>query len=873
MPHSQPRPLSSSISLAFLLGFTALFFTPLQIYTGNAAEFSAPVTALVVVLFAIALCTSAVLAIILYYILRKWSETPRTIILGLALLIFAQGNFLVWNYGLMNGTPIDWGRNFTRGLFELAIWIGVFFSIFRFRRIITPYVPQIAVFLIAVQSVTATVRLFSLQSHPHQYYAVDGRELMTFSPEENVIFIITDALQSTTVDQLRSQLPDFSAAFEGFTFFRNATSGYTSTMGSIPNMMTGRFYTNERPLPEFLEDAYSSSIFTMAGKLGYRVEVYPLVDKVYWFDSNVIDNLVKESAFTSAGSITPELFAMSAFRHLPHFAKRIVFGGDSRFSRGNAHSASSASQDLRRLPTGLGPVRDKTFHDRLAEMHRADSSRKRFKLIHLGGAHAPYGLDENLQLRPLPDDLHGYTQQAKACLRILQDFFEELKKHGLYDSSTIVVTADHGVWFNTDYTIPAEHQSSQGDLNQVGGYVVAAGLPAVLIKPANRHGKLSVNDAPVQLADFPATVSALLDPADRSPFPGRSMFEVSSGEDRERRHYYYDFEGWDHRFLPELNEYIIRGFSWNPASWRATGEKFRPYGKRREIPRLPIGEWKAFGTGEPANALCGPGWGIPEEKHIWSSERTAQLTIAVEKPQALLVRLDLVPFVRPQKVPEQSVFLSTRGKALATWRATSPGEYLVGLPKNAFVEGVATIDMRFPDARSPSRDLGESPDPRTLAISLRRIRLDPIHDLPDDLVINFGSEGNYQLYAGNGWSRPDPKSTWSIGEHTELLFTLSQIKEWPATFQLSVAGTPVIIPDKVESNTLAVAINGRNVATWDVTGYGVHSAQISLDGPGPHTLSFEPGTPVTPADVVPGNGDTRALGFSFNRIEFIKAQP
>jgi hypothetical protein len=101
-------------------------------------------------------------------------------------------------------------------------------------------------------------------------------------------------------------------------------------------------------------------------------------------------------------------------------------------------------------------------------------------------------------------------------------------------------------------------------------------LPLILVKPFSGEGEMVISDAPVCLADIPATVASEL--ALPSDFPGISMFAVKETDNRERRYLQYDWEQEfiNNEFLPPMKEYCAAGFSWYAESWRMTGKVLAP---------------------------------------------------------------------------------------------------------------------------------------------------------------------------------------------------------------------------------------------------------------------------------------------------------
>ena len=83
---------------------------------------------------------------------------------------------------------------------------------------------------------------------------------------------------------------------------------------------------------------------------------------------------------------------------------------------------------------------------------------------------------------------------------------------GLYEDANIIVTADHGSWYNND-TQPIFFLKKSGE----------------------KHERLQTNTAPISLDDFQATIMSLI--GEDSAEYGTSVFEWQPGQERERTVY------------------------------------------------------------------------------------------------------------------------------------------------------------------------------------------------------------------------------------------------------------------------------------------------------------------------------------------------
>ena len=64
----------------------------------------------------------AIFALVAILLPARASRVFTALLAVLSLLVWAQGNLFVWDYGLLDGSSIDWTENHTYGFFELTLW-------------------------------------------------------------------------------------------------------------------------------------------------------------------------------------------------------------------------------------------------------------------------------------------------------------------------------------------------------------------------------------------------------------------------------------------------------------------------------------------------------------------------------------------------------------------------------------------------------------------------------------------------------------------------------------------------------------------------------------------------------------------------------
>ena len=68
---------------------------------------------------------------------------------------------------------------------------------------------------------------------------------------------------------------------------------------------------------------------------------------------------------------------------------------------------------------------------------------KKFKFIHLNGAHVPYIYDKDMNII---NELDGtYEQSAQATMVGAMDYVEHLRNSEAYDNTVLIVMSDHAI--------------------------------------------------------------------------------------------------------------------------------------------------------------------------------------------------------------------------------------------------------------------------------------------------------------------------------------------------------------------------------------------------------------------------------------------
>lgn len=736
----------SMLAVMLALVLPPFLLIPLQIHSANIYDFSAGLADVLPGLLGLA-AISLLLGLLLMLVLSiRWPRLVMAVGAGLAFLIWLQGQVMVWDYGVLDGSAINWRAYRGREALELVVWILVLCAAVVFRKPLAERAGWLALILLLIQSLPVALALYQRPEVPEFHrYSFDDTHKYSFSSEQNVVVIVFDAFQADIFQELVNNDPRWQQELEGFTFFRNALAGYSKTYPSVALMLSGQWYENDQPIQQFIKTSFLKESLPRAMlREGWRVDLFPHINRVVHVSPRVASNAVPVIRCTDGRAEAGRLADLGLFRVSPHRGKPFWLNdyhwrfaglmtetcdwfGSTVASEAPDQSARDEFQhNVQRFVHGIQEMSDVTL------------KQPAFKFFHFLIPHAPFHLDEQLNLARLPQGREGFYRQSHASLEVLSRFLNRLKDHGMYDDTLVVVVSDHG---GGEYTDEVRVGELGPDIDkpvsvdmEIPPRHFASGLPLVLIKPPAASGELAVSDAPVSLGDLARTMADLAQLPGN--YPGRNMFRVDPLEQRQRRYLFYSFGGWSGEYLPEMTEYHVDGFSWFTANWSATGQTLSParQPKTARGPVYQIGDRVGFRPGLPSAGYLLDGWSEPSHNHlVWSTAHTASLELPLGEPVAgaLLARFEFLPFTGRGAIEMPRIEITVNGQIEQAWHTARRGWYEVYIPARIAQDaGSLRFDFRFPDAASP-HDFDISGDRRTLGIALYRMQVQYTEMTPD----------------------------------------------------------------------------------------------------------------------------------------------
>lgn len=382
------------VSLA--ASFMIMVFAPIEIYYSNQDQFWFEIKQLipvVICLFMIFLVVSLVVLGVLFLINQKAYNVGIILYLIAFLSTYIQGNFLVKNLPGLDGTQPVWKDYISEDIKTIIVWgvvstiviaFAVKFKSQKLRSAIS--IVSVCIFLMIAVTLVTVVLTTKVTDKDYEMVVTDKDEF-EMSSDTNFIILLLDAMEGGTYDEVAQNHPEYAEIMRDFTYYDNTVCGYTFTKQSIPFILSGIWYENERPFADYATDAYTNSPFlTKLSQKGYK--------------------------------------------YAPFILKRFCMVGTQDFEdfRTNPDDCETFSYD------------NEVFYNAVKNSEMTKTDDKTFKFIHIWGAHVPFVFDKDMNR--IEDGT--YAQNVEACMTMTDAYLKKLKENGVYDNSVIIVMADHG---------------------------------------------------------------------------------------------------------------------------------------------------------------------------------------------------------------------------------------------------------------------------------------------------------------------------------------------------------------------------------------------------------------------------------------------
>ena len=569
------------ISLAVAL--IIFICVPLDIYCANSKELRFSFSDIFGRLAVNGLCLMLILFLVQFIMPKIVYKILRGIIVGFALMLFLQSNYLNTGLTSLAGDDVITVTEMVgkgKVIANTIIWGGVILgctlaSVFvkKVKIVNLTALVLTAVILLPTMvttSVNALTTDFAKGSAFEEMKAEEENYTPTFLTTKNMTNLATDSnVVVFVIDRLddgkyfgpnKNKYKHYFESWGGFTYFTDNISMYGRTFPSVAYMLSNKhFNPSEENRKEFFIRAYQqNNTLKKLDENGYNINIY--TDTYYgYYDAyylpSYIDNLetATEESLYRETTQTKNLFRvntmMGLYRVMP-FAFKENFGGISSTSLNKFVVYKS---DQLEHPEASTDMRD-TYYEVSKDF--TVSGEKQFSFIHVSGCHN-VDYNENWE-KSNKKEKKNMNISLKNSFEIINEYIEEMKKAGVYQNSTIIITGDHAL---------ADDNFALLDKPK---------LTSLFVKPKGVGGdkkdkKLVENKAQVSQENLWGTIFASegidFDLTEFEP----SVFDIDQNQNRVRKHVWHTHTSSRTNF--NENFYEIIGSAKDFKNWKKTETK------------------------------------------------------------------------------------------------------------------------------------------------------------------------------------------------------------------------------------------------------------------------------------------------------------
>ena len=502
-----------SFIVSFLLGFMILVFGPAEIFFANVTEFDFLFGEFAGYMALIFVGTLLLLTAFLSFLPQKIYRMVISVLFTVSVAGYLQVMLFNKNLDLLGVNPDGYQVPPAQGMVNLAIWLAVLAGVMvlavKKQEVWKQAVFYLSLLLIGMQAVAMVSLVATAPKEAYERAKVSdrlgGKDQYTVSADKNIIVFVLDYFSSLYLQQMLEVYPDGADCLHDFTYYSNADCTYYGTFPSLAHMLTGREVDTTVSIAEWCRDIWNHDLTV---EFYQELQANNYKTNVYTTDSNVltssngcgilrdrISNITNEprEVQVDTGLLLKTITKMSCYRMAPDLLKPQFYTNVSEYSL--------IVEDM-----GEGILQTNSdFYAKLQEKGlQKDDSSHYFIFQHLIGTHE-FNTDEHGNYQ----EKTSVEETARGCMTIMEGYLSELKRLGVYEDATIIITADHGGDWKEDLQVV---------------YFIK--------QPGETHDKSPVTNAPISHCDLLPTVAQMAG-LDYTKY-GNSINDFSQDEQRER---------------------------------------------------------------------------------------------------------------------------------------------------------------------------------------------------------------------------------------------------------------------------------------------------------------------------------------------------
>lgn len=320
---------------------------------------------------------------------------------------------------------------------------------------------------------------------------------LRFSPNRNVVLLILDTFRASMASEALRRCPGLKSHFNGFTVYENNLSMHETTCRALPALMTGKFLPKDMSTSDFENTMFGpDSLLNPYVDAGCSVYFSDQLLSYGYTNRRLGDFSKISSGLNKTGNVfyrnsngIPYITLLDTvrFRFAPYKFKCGILG--------------KACVDAMVKSSANGTHEEVFYEDQLYKglilNPVAVETNAALTVLHTSGVHGPIYLDANGKRLATPSqDIEDYNEYSVYVLKQVAALMDHFRKAGIYDKSTIVIAADHGL----------------DDVNRKDGLTKHGADDSVLwVKPAAGSGDLKFSGIPTSNMRLCELFKALVD--------------------------------------------------------------------------------------------------------------------------------------------------------------------------------------------------------------------------------------------------------------------------------------------------------------------------------------------------------------------------
>ena len=571
--HNQNQKKSSWISrfisvfvVVLFCGFTLGIAAPFEMVAGNATSINFGISDIWAPMVAAVLIAALIISALVALLPDKAFKYAFAVLFAGGLCFYLQALFMNSGLPSADGTPVDfWGEHTAMMVVSLIVWLAVIAAaivgakLLDFRKF-KPALMALGVVLIFIQGV-GIVSLLADDDAMNgagdiAYPYVTENGLFEVSAQSNVIVFILDHFEELDIEDLVESNPEALEGYEDFTWYQDSSGMMLPTLYAIPYLLTAEEPQEDETASNFHNTRYTrASFLSDLAATGYSVGLYTNTFEMSYMTGSQVKSHIADYTMNLTYEVNTSVDAIGTikmltrcalYRDLPWVLKEPFrfYTDDLNRCVLNTELAEDGDESHTEYFTD-----DAAYYEKLCTLglsYEESDAKGAFRFIHLNGSHTPFNMDENAHY--VGDGNSDLVRQELGSLQIVREYIEQLKELGVYDNTTIIITADHGDWV------------SSMDLPTYGSQ------PFLFYKAAGATGsEITISTQPVSHANYFATVLEAMG-------GNTSAYEKSYGEltedDNQTRVFYHIHS--DGSYTRDLLKYEITGDVRDFENWHYT---------------------------------------------------------------------------------------------------------------------------------------------------------------------------------------------------------------------------------------------------------------------------------------------------------------